>query len=426
VRRVRLLQLGLFTASTLLAATVFEIGLRLLVSPSEISYGRLGGGELPPLRVIREDAFLEVDRNRWHDQMVIQGQKITRGDLWGILREHETIGYVPLENATSVNGWWQSNDLGARARRNFAETPATGVRRVLVFGDSFAQGSRLPQEETWTTALDSLSGGSEVVNFGVDGYGMTQSFLRYREVRDRLDYDVALVMFVPSADLVRDINTHRALIGWQASIVLPRFLVEKGRLELVPSLYANLEEVRRNNPHEASAELRRHLRAYDRLYLPAKHESLPIVGNLVLYKLVARAYYVNQEEKLVGALMRSDSEAMQVTRAIFDAMAREVTAEGKRFCLVLLPTDHDVRRYETTTRYRDLWDTMAATMCPDGAGCMDLMPRLRNAPELDRGYDGSHYGPLASEFIAEVVWQGLEPLLEAAGQPVPGSAEPAP
>ena len=119
--------------------------------------------------------------------------------------------------------------------------------------------------------------------------------------------------------------------------------------------------------------------------------------------------------------MHSDSEAMQVTRAIFEKMATAVAAEGKRFFIVLLPTDHDVRRYETKTGYRELWNTMTAAVCPGDALCLDLMPELRNAPELDRGYDGSHYGPRASKFIAETVWLRLEPLLDAAG---PGRPEP--
>ena len=40
-----------------------------------------------------------------------------------------------------------------------------------MFGDSFAAGTRLPHEQTWTSQLQALRPDLEVVNFGVDGYG---------------------------------------------------------------------------------------------------------------------------------------------------------------------------------------------------------------------------------------------------------------
>ena len=412
MRRPRLLQFLLLMASILVAVVASEIGLRSLVVPSRISYGTLGGGELPPLRIICDGSFADVDRSQWYDELVVDGKKITRGDLWGILREHETIGYVPQEDSTSVNGWWQSNNLGARSRHDLQPAPPEGVQRVLVFGDSYAQGSRLRQEQTWTATLDELSNTTQIVNFGVDGYGMTQSFLRYRDLRDRLDYDAVLLMFVPSADLVRDVNVHRSLLGWQASIVLPRFIVTDGRLELVPRLYDSLEEVKQHNLDGVGDELRQHLRAYDRAYFRAKYESAPVIGRLVVYKLLARARYSRLEKELADGLMRSDSEAMKVARGILETLASEVIAVGKRFVLVLLPTDHDVRRYETTPAYREQWDAMVATVCPPATLCIDLMDGLRAAAELDRGYDGSHYGPLVSATIAREVWNRLAPELE--------------
>jgi hypothetical protein len=32
----------------------------------------------------------------------------------------------------------------------------------------------------------------EVLNFAVDGYSMAQSLLRYRQIRERLNYDLAI------------------------------------------------------------------------------------------------------------------------------------------------------------------------------------------------------------------------------------------
>ena len=40
---------------------------------------------------------------------------------------------------------------------------------------------------------------------------MGQAFLRYGQIRNTLDYDIVLLMFVPAEDLWRDINTLRSL-----------------------------------------------------------------------------------------------------------------------------------------------------------------------------------------------------------------------
>jgi hypothetical protein len=97
------------------------------------------------------------------------------------------------------------------------EGRAEGSRRVAVFGDSFAAGTRVPQESTWTGSSKRNRPGLEVVNFGVDGYGMGQALLLDRRMRDRIDYGVALYVFVPWHDPWRDVNVVRYLgEGWNS------------------------------------------------------------------------------------------------------------------------------------------------------------------------------------------------------------------
>jgi len=129
------------------ALLAIEIALRGLVVPSPTSAGHVLGSELPPIRLIPPQPPV-------HQPRAGQPDRIRRDDLAGIVREDPLVGYVPRERAISSNGWWQSNNVGARARHDTAAEPLPGTTRVLVFGDSFAGGSRVPQEQAWPAVLD--------------------------------------------------------------------------------------------------------------------------------------------------------------------------------------------------------------------------------------------------------------------------------
>lgn len=183
---------GSVLCSCALALVAFEGATRLLIRPCEACWGVLLGRELPPFRVISEDASPEIDRNEWFHGLVVNGVRITVGDLWGIPREDELLGYAPQEDTVSANGWWQSNNIGARSRYDIAATKPPSVTRVLAFGDSFTNCSRVPQEEAWTYYLDQRDENWEVINLGVDGYSMAQAYLRYRGIKNRIDHDLVI------------------------------------------------------------------------------------------------------------------------------------------------------------------------------------------------------------------------------------------
>lgn len=66
-----------------------------------------------------------------------------------------------------------------RVGMSFAPTPTQ--HRVALVGDSFTFGLEVPYEGTWGAQLEHLLGAPyHVLNFGVDGYGVDQAYLRYR------------------------------------------------------------------------------------------------------------------------------------------------------------------------------------------------------------------------------------------------------
>ena len=394
----------LFFVTYLLCWLVLEAAIRLFIVPSKHSYGRLFGGDLPPFRLtLRPSSSNLVDRSTWYHNLIIDGQKITVGDLMGVYREDPLIGYVPRENALSVNKWWQTNNVGARSRQDLVKARPHGQKRLLVFGESFAAGSRVRQEEAWASILDIESKNLNVVNLGVDGYSMGQSFLRYRQMKDKLDYDAVLLMFVPRTDLWRDINIRRDVGGnWNAYTVMPRFVIEKGELKLIKNPFS---ETPYRNEKRVDHELRHHLMSYDRFYSKLKYENYFLIGNSIAFKIIATALYNFQRSRLRSSLMHPGSEAMQVSKKIFKVMHKELKNDGKWFRLVILPTHHDLKLFKRDVSHRNEWDAMVASICRHEQFCIDLSTDLaeQKDAELDKGYDGTHYGPKANRIIAQLI-----------------------
>jgi hypothetical protein len=414
VKKLTLRKKLLFSSlSLLLFLMVLELFLRLLVKPSALCYGTLMGTELPPVKII----YYQLDNERQPQKIPAPSPslmhvenagepKIADHDLRGVNRVDTTLGYAPRENTVSPNGWWKANNLGARSSSETSKKRMPGKKRILFFGESFTNCSRVRQNETWPCFLSREQKGLEAVNFGVDGYGMGQCFLRYRGLRSRIDHDGVVLVFAPSCDLERDINICRDLWRWETHTFMPRFRVQSDTLLLMKSPQTGV----RFTSRILSEENLNYLRSYDSFYFPAKYESPPLIGGFVLYKLFARSCYVDRESRLNRGLMEPGSEAMLVTRRIFREMEKEAKGEGKKFMLFTLPVGDDAKKYRNDRSFKKKWDGVVASLKGDGNTSADLMQELLEAPaeRMDTGCDGTHYGPKANLFIAGIVAKHLK------------------
>lgn len=403
----------LFSLVLFLSLILIEIVLHLFVQPSELSAGRFLGKELPPMKLLPISANSGDEKrnalwNESYKSLIVEGKRITRGDLWGILREDEFLGHAPKEDAVSVNRWWQSNDLGARSRHAISPIKSPSKERILFFGDSLTHGSRVPQEETVVFYLNEKASHIEAINFGVDGYSMGQAYLRFRTVKDKIEYDRVFLIFVPTFDLWRDINVNRYIgAGWRSYKINPRFVIENEELKLVQSPYKNLRELLDDNRPFLKPRLRNHLRKYDRFYFRSKYETTPILDMSIMFKLSKLWWSKRKEAFLWKNLKSPDSEAMQVTTKIVKSMAREVSEKGGQFSLIVLPEVEDVRRYSIDSDYKNMWDEMTSIICKGVITCFDFMKNFKDVSvqTLDKGYDGSHYGPSTNKLIADLIWK---------------------
>ena len=121
------------------------------------------------------------------------------------------------------------------------------------------------------------------------------------------------------------------------------------------------------------------------------------------------AYYERKAKMLRESLYDPLSEAMQISKMIFREMHQKVRGSGKEFVLVVLGQRGTMRKYRRSPEFQEKWDRMVKAVCDSDYLCIDTMPELVQAsPEdLDRAYDGSHFGPEGNQAIAEILWNRI-------------------
>lgn len=158
-----------------------------------------------------------------------------------IFMYHEIFGVCFVPNIKTVvpheRGCYfiKANSRGMRSSKEYNRKPNPGIRRILVFGDSYTAGDGVSNEERFTDILEDTEEKLEVLNFGLSSSGVDQQLLIYENLGRSFDGDMLLLCFS-----VEDIN--RISGGYRAhgnrvtekSILVPKpyFTIRNGDLQL--------------------------------------------------------------------------------------------------------------------------------------------------------------------------------------------------
>jgi acetyltransferase AlgX (SGNH hydrolase-like protein) len=105
---------------------------------------------------------------------------------------------------------YESNAVGARDRDRQRDSAA---RRVVVLGDSFAEGWGLPAEQRISNLLEAATG-VEHLNFAMAHFGPYQEYLSYRDLARSYRHDAVLLAILPINDFF-DLDYDMARVaGW--------------------------------------------------------------------------------------------------------------------------------------------------------------------------------------------------------------------
>jgi hypothetical protein len=149
---------------------------------------------------------------------------------------------------------YASNDIGVRALRHYDEVAPPGVTRLAVFGPSFAHGSEVSNQDTWTYQMERSHSNLEVMNWGVDGYGTDQAFLRYESQGTAYGPDVVIIVY-EEENLRRNVNRYRPFYTDSTGIPLTKpvfILTGEDELQVLDNPFPSVSALRQaalDNPN---------------------------------------------------------------------------------------------------------------------------------------------------------------------------------
>lgn len=258
------------------------------------------------------------------------------------------------------------NAQGLRAERDYAARPPPGVERVELFGDSCAFGEEVDGDATVSFHLERMLEGTEVLNFGVRGYGLGQMALRLEEEGFALHPDRVIVLLLIPSDVSRDASDR---FGHNK----PVFAVRDSQLEIgnVPVPIASRQPW-----------LLRH--SFAAAWLWGRPKEWPTPLDLGGYLEISHA----------------------LLRRIRDATA----SRGVEATLVLIVSPGTLEAMRTDARERRLIGAMRGSLAGGALEVIDLVPGLAEAYRREgRGLvaQRGHWSSKGNERIAEVLARHL-------------------
>jgi carbamoyltransferase len=128
----------------------------------------------------------------------------------------------------------RTNNLGFRCEREFVEGKAPGVRRALLFGDSFTAGDGVSNRHRYGDLLEERIDDLEVFNFGLPGSGTDQQYLAYRQFARGLSSDL-IIIAVLVENIRRVVSEYRVFSnarGEPVCFAKPYYRLKEGTLIL--------------------------------------------------------------------------------------------------------------------------------------------------------------------------------------------------
>jgi hypothetical protein len=340
---------------------------------------------------------------RWSDVVARNEAILARaGESSSYLVPDHLLGWVVGPNRQSADGLKSSSAEGIRSARPgvvFADRPHR--HRIALVGDSFTFGLDVSYEESWGSRLErALGPDAQVLNFGVEAYGVDQSYLRYqRDVRPWRPEVV--ILGVIDHDLWRSMAVYFfvSFPSWEYPFAKPRFVADGDQLVLLnvplPSPRAILAAPSiRDLPFVE----------YDPGYREEDWQWRPL-DRSYLYRFLASAYSGWWSDP------RSSHERVFALNAeIVRSFIHQARAEGSIPIVVYFPSDRDFRARAKDAGWRSLAQTMLRR---NDIPHTDLTPCLAALDPAHRfPADGrSHYSPRANAAVAECLREGVSTAL---------------
>jgi hypothetical protein len=294
----------------------------------------------------------------------------------------------------------QANNYGFRCNRDFSPSKKTGIKRILIFGDSYAFGNGVSNEVRFPDVMEKLIPDIEIYNFALEGFGLDQQYLCYQEIGAEFEHD--LIIIAPAIETIRKLTAHYELVSDENNVkrcyAKPYFELVDGKLARrnvpLPGGYINMEQlsasekekINRGTPFAKVGDMLNKIHLKDAVVGAFKYQPFPEYDN-------------------------STTPAWQIMHAILKEWK---AASPKPILLIPLPGFIYVKGKANAKNYQTRFQETA-----DLIGChlYDPLPEFLNLPIEERRklfFLEGHLTPQGHDYVAGIlaphvknIFQGL-------------------
>lgn len=322
------------------------------------------------------------------------------------------LGWTIAPGRTSTDRLYASSVEGARSAAPGEVLAARRApRRIVLVGDSYTFGLEVPFEASWGRKLEEALGpDAQVLNFGVDGYGVDQTLLRFEKDGAQLAPDLVVAGFIDH-DLYRTMAVYDFVDfpTWGFPFAKPRFVRDRdGTPRPINLPLPSPEELFSKPTIEDLADL-----GFDRGYRPAEWESRWSDASFALRWLVARL-----EPPPRHLAPNTDEETIALNVALLRSLRAKAAAAGAAVILVYFPSRYDFRTEEVVKD--PLRDGVLSALRQDGGTLLDLTSCLRPLGTASIFLEGRpHYAAAGNAKVAECLLPAVRDALSSTNSSVP-------
>ncbi len=334
----------------------------------------------------------------------------------GILRQRGWMVQMPEFSKVEISRYlhlqnpllgWGPPPVKGRTALGLSPRPdplwSSGTRPCIsAYGDSFTYGFEAADNETYPHFLSEMLG-CPVRNYGVIGYGSDQALMLVR-AQEHADSAPVIILGHLSENVLRNVNRYMHLLYPGAALQFkPRFVVRDGRLDYVPLPVNSVADFSALQAKPDS------VLAGDAL-LARPRRGFPY--SVALFKWLTRDFKVQAELSGVPAEATfyspsHSADGLGLTTEILSTFVREVTEDGKRGVVLLIPTRQAIAYAARTNVWVDqaLADALNRRRIPVIHGGPKIIKRLAGADPctLFDQCQQQHFSEVGNRMLAQIV-----------------------
>lgn len=322
------------------------------------------------------------------------------------------LGWSPSPIYKSSDGLYTYNKDGIRCNNILTDYSKKRKLRIVIFGDSYAHGDEVKFQNTIGYYLELFllknNIDAEVLNFAVSGYGMDQSFLRWKLIKEKLQPDI-VILGVQFENVKRHINLLRPFYYYTTEIPYskPRFVISGNKLQLIKSPITNITKTVDIIENFDTWEFSH----FEGFYNKENYEPNPFYLSKSISFVSSAISQIFEEVDYYN----SNRESYQVTYKIMEQFSESVKNENGIFIPLHLPVINDFGFvtqsfldifYNQKFIYDDLFSTLKLQY--NFIEPYDSLYKWCETNGLETLFMTRHYSPIANKLIAGKIFEHLQ------------------